>query len=549
MIIEKYNNRDEELILAISLGSKSSALLTKSTGEILGSFKEEQFTNIKNDSSFPINSVEKLLNTYLKYNLYQITVTITHWFNSKNSNKTWERYYTDIRSLISVITKDKNVVIKKIIESNDLHYCLSDTARSYTLSNNLLDLDDKPVTVIVCNRFGNFENVISTYNWENKQSFIEGKEPKINKLNDFKSSIGIMQQIASKICGYSEYDINRSLLTQYNDFKVSNIDDIEIYKNPEKWTYHNTYNDKVLFNSNISNEDLVNDAIKKSKDVYDYRPLNVKKIEQINMFYSEDFKKYEYNEVLEYIQNYTYTAFCDIIKPFLNGDIIVIGDAFVSKKINDKVKELTNNKFIVSPLLEDNSAIFGATNKILEKIYYNILCLKNINTINRNIEPVEVIEYELEGYDINSSKAEISKYLYDRTIEINVNDHNSKDFNSILNGLLNGDIYNFITNKASFSDGNNYESVSISLESNSDALKYLVAYSNTNITYDLKYCDNELLCNLQNAIGEKLVCLPFTNNDNITPIDVSNAYHTIMQQIERKESIVFDNNINLIIIN
>ena len=45
--------------LAISLGHNSSAIAIRD-GEILGGYEEERFTQVKSDSSFPIQSIKSI---------------------------------------------------------------------------------------------------------------------------------------------------------------------------------------------------------------------------------------------------------------------------------------------------------------------------------------------------------------------------------------------------------------------------------------------------------------------------------------------------------
>jgi len=551
MVFEKYDNRNDELILAISLGSKSSAMLTRSNGNIIGAYKEEHFTGIKNDSSFPVNSVIDLLNQLPDDSLYQITIAITHWFNSKNSNKTWERYYTDVKDLIKTVFKDKLFVIKKIIEAHDLHDCLSETARCNILSNHQ-DIDEGPITVIVANRFGNFENVASTYKWNDKKSFIEGQEPEINKLKDFKSSIGMMQQIGSRMAGYLEYDINRSLLNIDNDYPIQKITSsgLSLYGNQKDWIKYDRFNEQVLFAlTETSREENINRAIRKSKDIYDYRPLNVKKLDMLNDYYIDMFSGMSSVQIMTYIQNKSYQALSKLIKPHIKGNVVLIGDVFSSKKINKELRKLSKKEMIISPLLEDNSAIFGATNKILEKIYYNTLNLKTINIVNRNIRASINILEKIDDYKTNMSPEELKKEFISNVKVLDVSKDNSKDLNSIVSGLLNGHIYNFIFNKGSFSEAPNFASVSISIADYKESLMSICSDNINRESYDLEDSEYDILNYIKNACyTNRLICVPFVNNDNITPLNEYSCFNAVLQQIEKREYNNLSNDINLIII-
>jgi len=389
MILEPKDNRSNDLILAISLGSKSSAMLTRSDGTIVAILIEESYTGIKNDSSFPINCITNLLNTLSKSNIYQLTVTLNHWFNSTNSNRTWDRYYTDIEKFINTVYKDYNIVVKRVIESNDLHNSLAETTKCYFESEYQTYIEsnkDQPITILVSNRFGNFENVISIYKWKNIESFSNGEEPIIKKLKDFKSSISMMQQIASKMLGLFEYDPENGIMTyeQYEPIKKLPASKFKIYSNWKKWDEHDTYKDDVIYNNNkISCEEMIGRAIDKSNDIYDNRPINIKKIEQINAYYNALFEPMTDGEIIKYVHTFSYNALYNLIKPHTDRLVLLSGDSFVGKRIPRKLRNEFSENIIIDPIWFDNLSIIGSTNKILENIYYTSINMKNIHNENK----------------------------------------------------------------------------------------------------------------------------------------------------------------------
>lgn len=553
MIFSKIDNRNKDLILAISLGSKSSALLTQSDGSIIGAYKEEHFTGIKNDSSFPIHSVISLLSELPDDTLYQLTITITHWFNSRNSDKTWERYYTDVKDLIKTAFKNKHFVIKKIIEANNLHDCLAETARSYILScEDVDDFSNDPITIIVANRFGNFENVASTYTWWKFSDFKEGEEPIVNKLNDFKSSIGMMQQIASKHAGYLEYDITKGLLTLNNDYEIQKTrsNGLSLYSKQSDWDKYDRYKDTVLFDiSEVSHEEIISRALRKSKDIYDYRPISVKKIDQLNDHYTSIFRDMNKEQIVSYVYNKTYQALSDLITPHKDGHVILIGDAFISDDINEELEKICKKKMIVSPFLEDNTAIFGATNKILEKIYYNSLDLSDYYVVNRQITGNFSYDFiELEDYKVSMTPKELSKFFRDNVYTI-PNDSTPEFVKRISDKLEKGNIINIVFSKGSFSETLNYASMSIAKEEfHKDLL--LIASDTIDRKYELLPTDTGIvfLDELIKSIGANLAFTNFSTSDNITPIFNDMCAHALINQIEKKEEHNLQNDINLIVV-
>jgi hypothetical protein len=555
MIFEKSDNRNQDLILAISLGSKSSAMLTRSDGSIIGAFKEEHFTGVKNDSSFPVNSIINLFSTLSSESLYMLTVTITHWFNSKHSDKTWERYYVDIKEFINNAFPHHHIAIKKIIEANDLHNCLCETARSYVLSKEIDLNHGKPITIIVANRFGNFENVASTYKWEDYDSFLNGEDPEINKLKDFKSSIGMMQQIASKLAGYLEYDVTRGLLTLEHDEPIRKVSrkGLSLYGKQDDWYEYDRYKEPILFDNTKKTEDLINRAIRKTRDVDDYRPLNVKKLDQLNEHYIEFFKDMDIEKLTTYVQDKSYQALSNLIFPHKDGHVILIGDAFASDKVNEKLKHLYRNQMIFSPLLEDNMAIFGATSKILEKIYYNRLDLKDINVGNRYIDIPKYDESKFESYDIKMSCKKAANYVVKNTLFINSKNPDQKDFNTLVSWVMKGNIVNILDNSYSLTESilkDSLSSISVSVENKRDQLMTIASDCVKRISYHLTPdTGNRILDDLiESCYSTRLVCTSFVNFDNITPINTDSATHAFMNQMEKRDFHNLSNEINLVVI-
>jgi len=555
MVFKKSDNRNQDLILAISIGSKSSACLTRSTGEIISAYKEEHFTGVKNDSSFPIRSVLTLLSNLPAENFYVLTITVTHWFNSKHSDKTWDRYYVDVKELISNKIINRNFVIKKIIESNNIHDCLCETARSYALSRDANLNNGKPVTVIVANRFGNFENVASTYKWDDFDSFLNGEDPEINKLKDFKSSIGMMQQIGSRIFDYLEYDIYRGLMTLHNELPVekTSSEGLSLYSKQKDWYQYDRYQEPTLYAKSKNTEDLINRAIRKTRDVEDYRPLNVKKLDQLNEKYIKMFDDMDKNQVIKYLQDKSFQALSKLIKPHLDGHIILVGDAFISRKVNESLRNLTMNQFLVCPLLEDNNAIFGATNKILEKIYYNRIDLSDINVVCRYIDIPKYDEAELQEYETKMSSKKLSNYIDKNIVYINKNKINKKDFEKVCKWIKKGNIVNFVSSKASMIDTVHEDSLSTISLALTEKRNDLMLIASDEIDRESFLLNKDLGNRLLKKISEefkniRISCTSFVNFDNITPINNESIVHAMINQIEKRDFHNLKNDINLVVI-
>lgn len=521
------DNRTNDLILSISLGSKSSALLVKADGNIIGAYKEEHFSGIKNDSSFPIKSIFKLLDSLNIQDIYQMTVTLNHWFNSKTSNRTWDRYYTDVEKIIN--SKYSNIIIKRTIEGNDLHDSLAECAKAYVLYNKI-ELKNTKITILVANRFGNFENVVSTYKWKNFQSFMNDDEPESNKLKDLSSSIGMMQQIASKNAGFSEYDINRGLMTIKCDL-IKTKSNLNLYDKQQDWNKYDSYSEQNLFQNSkqISSEEMISRAIKKSKDIYDFRPINIKKIEQINEYYYPIFtKNIDLVEKSSLIKSMTKDVLLKLIKPHLDGNIILIGDVFVSDKINEALKNESKHSFIVCPLLEDNSAIFGSANKVLENIYYKEL--------NFDIYCVKREDIDLKNFKHDKLNKKVVKYVKDHFFTNLSVDH-------IVKFLKNGNIVNIIDKNVSFSDRLNSNSISLSIDKL--ALEYII--EDGIIRENENFIKSELILDIEKAVGQEIYYKPFVTGNNITPIDNISALSALLYQLEKRDFYNLKNDINLII--
>lgn len=479
------NNRECEMILSISLGSKSSCMLAKSDGTILNVYKEESFTLVKNDSSFPMNSINNIIkNNFEKRKIYFLTITITHWFNSKYQDKTWERYYIDIKEYIKTVFKDYNIVVKKIIESNNLHDCLMSTAKCYSIHKNLLENNDKKVTIVVANRFGNYENCISTYTWNNSNDLKENLEPETNKLFNLENSLGLFQQIISKKLGFNEYDIYNSSLTldHAHESEKTRIS-FDVYNNKDEWINHK---DKIL--------DITKylDNLNK-KDIYDYRPIDMKNLLAINNKFSETYMDYSEKELLDELFNVTYNSLNNLLKDYKDHKIIVIGDCFINSKINNSL----NYDLIVCPYKEDNCAIFGACDKVLEKIFYNRLKLD------------DDIVYRYISTNFDNSLREL-------------------DYNEIENLLNKNYIVNVINFKTSFYE--NYE-YSMSLCKSKDVLLKVNSFHKDKIVNEIEFK------------GTRIFATVFSTKENVIPIDNNGFTKAMNDQKNQLKKFSLDNKI------
>lgn len=135
--------------MVITLGHNSSAIVVDE-GKILGGYEEERFSKIKSDSSFPYQSINRLMNQFGR--TYDDTC-IGHWFTngSLSDNK-----YIDL-DLIKGFTQGDINSISDELTHHDTHLL---SAKVFADSHNF----GKSYLAVVADGFGTYGECITIYN-------------------------------------------------------------------------------------------------------------------------------------------------------------------------------------------------------------------------------------------------------------------------------------------------------------------------------------------------------------------------------------------------
>ena len=189
-------------ILGISAFYHDSAASIIKDGMIIAAVQEERFTRIKNDKSFPVNSILFCIN-YAKINLMQVK-DIIFYDNSINS---WERVVHNISIFdifdlykISKDTFNKKVLLHKYLEKF-FKYKISNEQKIYFLDHHLSHASSafypspfKQSCIITIDGVGEWATTTIGIG--------KGSKIKLLKKLDFPNSLGLIYSAFTSYCGF-----------------------------------------------------------------------------------------------------------------------------------------------------------------------------------------------------------------------------------------------------------------------------------------------------------------------------------------------------------
>jgi len=409
------NNRDQEWILALSLGHNSSVVLAKSTGEIVTGYEEERLTKAKSDSSFPINALtkclEKIAASAPKYKPVVLNIGISHWFNSHIQNSTWNRYYLDIEKFVEKFFDFRSTIsIIKRVETGFNHHSLHlDSIRPFVEANISTEQREKysnrKTVVFVADGFGNQEEVMTLREYDDLYSYLKGdtnyKEYKLSNLN---YSLGLMYQYVTSSVGMKENQDEYKFLgyESYIQTVASNKDLLDSKINDLVGKFDAAYN---LENwSGLYDYDSTNSSTHNT-------PINLDKLARVKQYYHEFAKKaiaeFNLDDAL-FTDSYTknpkrsqrilmgYILQQSVEKIVLNifknyktdyletHNILVVGGLFYNVKLNNRLMTSSKNLYCVMPLAGDQGCTIGILDNFLREQYHRKLKLERMNFGSRS---------------------------------------------------------------------------------------------------------------------------------------------------------------------
>ena len=240
--------------LGISAFYFNSSVCLMKNGKVISFYKEEEFTNIKNDSSFPLQSIQKCLQDS-KLTISDIDYICFYENPQIKKNrvlKVFNRYFFSTLKLRFKFLKNyyfnspkkhlKKLGYNKKITYIDHH--TSHAATSYFLS------PYKSSSVLTIDGVGEWETITISH----------GKGTSLNKLYsiNFPNSLGMLYSTITAYLGFKPNQEEGKIMElsqkgnsnkYYNKLNKIFIDDLKIHQKYFTWEY----SEKIMFNINLCN--------------------------------------------------------------------------------------------------------------------------------------------------------------------------------------------------------------------------------------------------------------------------------------------------------
>lgn len=320
--------------LVLTLGHNASAIVVKN-GQILGGYEEERFSKVKSDSSFPIQSINRLM---YRFGKHFDDVCIGHWFTSGmiSANK-----YID-----SDVIKNLTGTVHSIqvgLTHHDSHLLSAKVfADYYDFPKNCL--------AIVADGFGTFGECITLYDCNNTGHKV------INRFFGYGKSLGMLYQYA----------------TAYLDMKMHNHEykmlgyeaHIDQVLSPEKIK---TLGEMILGDASKWVKDFYRETIDKDTDpVVNKAALAATQHEIANrldgVLEKLEITGYSLLEkrivIAYYVQGIVEAVMLSLINLHKPKNLLVVGGLFYNVKLNSLLADNVQ-RFCVMPLAGDQGAGLG----------------------------------------------------------------------------------------------------------------------------------------------------------------------------------------------
>lgn len=345
--------------LLITLGHNSSAILVN-RGKVINGYEEERFTRIKSDSHFPLNAINEIL----KRNpdgLKGGNLFISHWYDDFD-------FYTEGRD--GVPEKHFNrTYIKNLIHKYNLNIFALDEKFTHhdahcrsvlEFYNNFAD-PVSPMHCIVCDGFGNNQEVLSVYR-------IDNDNPKLIKRKyGYMNSLGLMYQYATAFCGMKMNQDEYKFLG-YESHILEVLGDEEIgeleyrYENKAK----EMFEEFLIDEGPISEGKYINiNELDKTKQEW------FKILEKI----SDDDEFTNRAKVGFFIQGVLETFLVLLVKHYQIENLICSGGVFYNVKLNNRLLNAIEGRLSIIPVCGDQGAAIGLyCNYSDHGFYFKDLC-------------------------------------------------------------------------------------------------------------------------------------------------------------------------------
>jgi predicted NodU family carbamoyl transferase len=336
--------------LLLTLGHNASAILVQGENIIIG-YEEERLTKVKSDSSFPVLSINRIIEEYPDARHDVKDIFISHWFWDFDLKE--NKYYRP-KYLACNFPNAKITSLDKNFTHHDAH------ANSVW---NYLDGDKEGLTLVL-DGFGNYGECMSTY--------LNGQLQ--DRCFDLMGSLGLMYQYAIGYLGMKENQDEYKLLGYEQQAPDSFKKEIET-----KVEKVSNFVLSKLFHGNV-------------EDPYENRYMEGELHYVRNHWYEvfksiDDFDKKDRPRIAYFVQNVLENVVKKIILKYESKNVKVSGGVFYNVKLNNMIVRMVD-LFEANPLSGDQGTALGMTNVKYDHLFFGT----RHESYYREIDHVRVIE-------------------------------------------------------------------------------------------------------------------------------------------------------------
>jgi len=358
--------------LNISLGHNSSVVFQKN-GQLIG-YEQERLDQIKSSSQSPNDALLEIIKNVSIKDVKSSEVFVSHWFDNFPKKENLKSKYFD-RGLFSLL-KDLNCEVRTQKENFTHHDAHAFSSFSFFTENiefqQLEKLNKKGIHYVVCDGFGNNQEVISIY----KSDSVYDEPVLLNRIYGYNKSLGLMYQYATSFTGMKENQDEYKFLG-YESYitlflKESQINSLINFVKNDFFSYLSLDEELEL----ASGGKLINTtSLLKVKE--NWHKIFQNLLKYLNKEQCEEFEK---RSIIGFaIQYCIEQKLLSILNQFNVESVVLSGGCFYNVKLNNFVLKNISSLFCVMPLAGDQGSSFGFLSKNDIKFKYNDLCYGNRN--------------------------------------------------------------------------------------------------------------------------------------------------------------------------
>lgn len=326
--------------MVLTLGHNASAIVVQN-GHIIGGYEEERFSNIKSDSAFPNQSIERLMYHFGKH--YD-DVCVGHWFTSGMISANKYINYPVLESL----SGGRIHSIQPGITHHDSHLL---SAKVFAEHYNF----PKSYMAIVADGFGTFGECITLYDCDHQGHRI------INRFFGYGKSLGMLYQYTTAYLGMKMHNHEYKLLGYEAHIREA-LTDTEI-----EFMNSIIFSDSSTWVKSLMKEDIDRDT----DPVVNKAALAATQHEVANRLDSilEQLEKTQCSLedkriiIAYYVQGIVESVVSSLVDLYKPKNLLVSGGLFYNVKLNSLLADRVQ-KFCVMPLAGDQGAGLGVYHAI-----------------------------------------------------------------------------------------------------------------------------------------------------------------------------------------